>query len=215
MVLKWQMTRAFFISLIFLIGFGLTAVLIDEHKIKRFDQAVASYIQNGISPAMTSIMKFFTFIGSERAVPLLVLLAAILLYKVFNHRSELLLLLSVVIGSVLLNIILKVLFHRARPTVHRIINATGYSFPSGHSMMAFTLYGILAFLIWKHLATPFSRVIVLIGSAGMILFIGVSRIYLGVHYPSDVLGGYLISGCWLTASIWFYQQFKEKKMSRQ
>ncbi|MEH7018011.1 MULTISPECIES: phosphatase PAP2 family protein [Bacillus] len=146
-------------------------------------------------------MKFFTFIGSGLPVVFLTLAIILFLYKVLHHRRELILFVWVVIGSALLNWILKMIFHRARPTIHRIVDANGFSFPSGHSMAAFSLYGIVTFLLWRHVKSSFGRVILILISATMILAIGVSRIYLGVHYPSDVLGGYLASGTWLAASI--------------
>ena len=117
---------------------------------------------------------------------------------------------AVIAGSTLLNTLLKLAFQRARPTIHRIIEASGYSFPSGHSMAAFSLYGGLAFLIWKHIPTAIGRVLMIIVSAAFILTIGMSRIYLGVHYPSDVIGGYFLSGSWLAICIWFYQRYAER-----
>jgi undecaprenyl-diphosphatase len=82
-------------------------------------------------------------------------------------------------------------------------------------MAAFTLYGILTFLLWRHLPSYRSRSSLIIISAIMILMIGISRIYLGVHYPSDVLGGFLISGSWLFFSISIYQRHQEKIQSIQ
>jgi undecaprenyl-diphosphatase len=114
-----------------------------------------------------------------------------------------------------LNGTLKVLFHRARPTLHRIVNANGFSFPSGHSMTAFSLYGIIAFLLWRHIPTSLGRGLLICFSSVMIVTIGVSRIYLGVHYPSDVIGGFLVSGCWLAVSIWFYQRYQEKQFEEK
>lgn len=211
MNLKWQLTQAFFYSLFSMIGFGLIAILISEHKIARFDQAVTAFVRGFESPLMTEIMKFFTFIGSGFAIIPLVILVALFLYKVLKHRSELVLLLTVVVGSALLNETLKLIFHRSRPVLHRIVDASGYSFPSGHSMAAFTLYGIVAFLLWKHISTAYGRMLLIFFTVIMIAMIGISRIYLGVHYPSDVLGGYLASGSWLAFSIWFYQQYKERR----
>ncbi|WP_245602113.1 phosphatase PAP2 family protein [Peribacillus kribbensis] len=70
--------------------------------------------------------------------------------------------------------------------------------------MAFALYGILTFLLWRHISSRLGRTILIIVSILMILAIGISLIYLGVHYPSDVLAGYFISTFWLTLAIGFY-----------
>jgi undecaprenyl-diphosphatase len=207
MDIKHQLTRAFITSLIFATGFGLIAILIHDQQLNRFDQMIMNWIQGLESPAFTYVMKGFTFIGSGVVVAILVPIVAIFLYFVLGHRRELYLFIGVIIGSALLNEALKLIFHRARPTIHRIIDATGYGFPSGHSMAAFTLYGIVAFLLWRHLSTSLQRSMVIFFSALMIVAVGLSRIYLGVHYPSDVLGGYLASGSWLAASIWFFHKY--------
>jgi undecaprenyl-diphosphatase len=114
-------------------------------------------------------------------------------------------------GSVGWNQLLKVLFHRARPDVHRLIAETGFSFPSGHTMSACALYGAIVFLFWRHGATRFRRGLLLAFGALMIAGIGFSRIYLGVHYPSDVLGAMMAGGLWLTGAIWLYQWGMERR----
>jgi undecaprenyl-diphosphatase len=209
--LKWQLTRAFFISLICAFGFGLIALLISDQKIANFDNFIIRTVQSWESPALTTIMKFFTFVGAGLPAGVISLIAIIILYKFLDHRTELILFLWVVIGSALLNIGLKLLFQRARPVLHRIADANGFSFPSGHAMAAFSVYAVLAYLVWKHIRTGTGRALFLIFSIGMILLIGISRIYLGVHYPSDVLGGYLASGFWLAISIWFFQRNQERR----
>ncbi|MNP19214.1 putative undecaprenyl-diphosphatase YbjG [compost metagenome] len=148
-----------------------------------------------------------TNMGSFKSTVSITVIVILVLYKFLNLRRELILLTYVVISTILLNHLLKSLFQRERPTIHRIIEVSGYSYPSGHSMAAFSLYGVLAFLIWRHLHTRFSRGLMIVIASLIILAIGISRIYLGVHYPTDIIGGYLMSVCWLTALIWIYQRF--------
>lgn len=207
MNIKQQLAQAFVVSLICATSFGLIALLIQDRQIDNFDQTIAAWIQALESPVLTHLMEGFTVIGSGWVIAILVPVIAIFLYLVLGHRRELIFFIGVIIGSSLLNVVLKIIFHRARPTIHHIIEATGYSFPSGHSMAAFTLYGIVTFLLWRHLSDSFKRGILVLFSTVMILMIGISRIYLGVHYPSDVLGGYMASGSWLAASIWFFHRF--------
>ncbi|MDP1511896.1 phosphatase PAP2 family protein [Paenibacillus ottowii] len=211
MNLKLQLTRALFISFLCAIGFGGIALLVSDKKVAQFDNMIISVVQGLESPALTTIMKFFTFIGSGIPVAVISIAIFFILYKILHHRRELILFIWVVTGSALLNGTLKLVFHRARPTLHRIVNANGFSFPSGHSMAAFSLYGVIAFLLWRHISTSTVRGILIVCSSAMILMIGVSRIYLGVHYPSDVLGGFLASGSWLAISIWFYQRYQERR----
>ena len=198
------------ISVICAIGFGLIAVFVGNAKIQNFDDTIISVVQGIETPQLTTIMKFFTMIGNGIPIAIITIVVMIILYIFLGHRKELIFLVCVVIGSALLNTSLKLIFKRARPDINRIAEAHGYSFPSGHSMAAFTLYGVLAFLVWKHVPTAVGRVTIIILSSLFIAFIGISRIYLGVHYPSDILGGYLMSACWLTVSIWLYQRYLER-----
>ncbi|MCZ0754387.1 phosphatase PAP2 family protein [Anoxybacillus sp. J5B_2022] len=214
MNLKLELTRAFFLSLFSAIIFGLTAFLVSGSQVAHFDGAIISFIQRFESPALTSVMKFFSWIGSGRIVTMISLIALFVLYKAWKYRSELVLFVTVVAGSSILNQLLKSLFHRARPSLHRLAEASGFSFPSGHSMEAVALYGILAFLLWRRIDHRFGRVFLIFISFFMIMGIGVSRIYLGVHYPSDVIGGYFASSFWLFAAIWFYQRYKERNFEK-
>lgn len=211
----WQLIRFFLFSLLCAFGFTFVAVFIRDKKIAPIDQTIISKVQGLESPALTAIMKGFTFLGSSLVVGILIVLVLVFFYKVFRYRSELVLFIAVMVGSTLLNQVLKHVFHRARPHVHRLIEETGFSFPSGHSMEAFALYGILAFLLWRQLHTAWAREILILFSVIMILAIGTSRIYLGVHYPSDVIGGYLASGFWLFLIIYFYQWEMERRYERK
>ncbi|WP_366293957.1 phosphatase PAP2 family protein [Paenibacillus sp. AN1007] len=197
-----------------LFAFISTALSISDNQIHRFDAVLIDRIQGMESPGMTQFMQFFTWIGSELQVVVITVIVMFVLYAFLRHRSELLFLASVLAGSTLLNTVIKLVFQRARPTINRIIEVSGYSFPSGHSMAAFSLYGGLAFLIWKHIPSFAGRVCMIAASAAFILMIGISRIYLGVHYPSDIVGGYFLSGCWLFTCIWFYRRHLQRLSRR-
>ena len=92
-----------------------------------------------------------------------------------------------------LNQLLKRILQRPRPTEFRIIEETGYSFPSGHSMVSMAFYGYLIYLIYKYVENKYVKWTSIVLLSILICTIGVSRIYLGVHYTSDVLGGFLVS----------------------
>ncbi|WP_168123138.1 phosphatase PAP2 family protein [Paenibacillus sp. HB172176] len=206
MTLKRLFTEAYLLSALCALGFALIAVLIGDHKIRAFDLKWISIIQGYESSALTPIMTFFTAIGAGAPVIFITLAIMAVLFFVLHYRRELVFFAGVVIGSALLNMLLKILFHRARPLLHRIADANGYSFPSGHSMAAFTLYGILSFLLWKHARRIWIRSLIIFLGTCIVAMIGISRIYLGVHYPSDVFGGYLASGAWISINIWLYQR---------
>jgi undecaprenyl-diphosphatase len=110
--------------------------------------------------------------------------------------------LAAVAGSAVLNHLLKVLFARPRPHFeHPLLVETSYSFPSGHAMESFVVYGMLAYFAVLALRSWESRVAAVFGAALLVVLIGFSRMYLGVHYLSDVLAGYAAGGVWLSALI--------------
>ncbi|SNT56232.1 undecaprenyl-diphosphatase [Bacillus sp. OK838] len=214
MRLKQQLTIAFIVSVLSLIGFSFIAFTISANEYLKFDEVVIALVQGLESPLLTSIMKFFTYIGSTSALIILSLFILFFLYKVLKHRLELILFSAVIIGSPLLNLMVKLFFRRARPDLHRLIEIGGYSFPSGHAMNAFSLYSILTFLLWRHITAKWARVLLILFSMSMILSIGISRIYLGVHYPSDIIAGYLAGGFWIAISIWFFQRYQDRRKNK-
>ncbi|WP_102693290.1 phosphatase PAP2 family protein [Rummeliibacillus pycnus] len=214
MKLKGYLWSAFLVAFISIIGFSYIAILISNHKIIQFDQRVITFVQGLESPFLTLIMRFFTYLGSFPSVMVLFIVISYYLYIVLKHRAEFLLFGTVVVGTIIFNEMLKHFFHRARPDFHRLIEAGGYSFPSGHAMSAFAFYGIVAFLLWRHIPDQLGRTILILVSILFIFIIGISRIYLGVHYPSDIVGGYFASALWLTIAIWFFQRYKEKQYER-
>ena len=167
-----------------------------ENELFRFDQSVIDWVQGFINPQVTIIMKAFTFLGSTTALSLL-LIASVALMIGQQKRWESLFLVIAIGGGMVFNLLLKWIFQRERPTLNRLIDATGYSFASGHSMVSFIFYGMLGMLVYMFLASRLSKMITIMVSAVLILMIGTSRIYLGVHYPSDVIAGFAAGGVWL------------------
>lgn len=198
---------------IFIVSFCTIAYLVEMDQLVTFDHLIMTYVQSFETDILTNIMIFFSYIGDTVPVIIISLASAFFLYRVLHHRRELFLLVITMIGSTLLNITFKVIFQRTRPEINQIVFEEGYSFPSGHSMAAFSLYGILTFLLWRHIKTRIGRGILLMVNSLMIVLIGLSRIYLGVHYPSDVIGAYAVSGFWLFSVIWCYQWLQERKYS--
>jgi undecaprenyl-diphosphatase len=215
MNLKTYLVIAFSISVVSIIGFSLISLLISDQKIIRFDRTIIDRVQGLETPILTSMMKFFTFIGSAPFVIILSFFLLLFLYKVLHHRLELILFVAAITGSALLNGILKHFFQRVRPDFHRLIEIEGYSFPSGHAMNAFSVYSIISFLLWRHIQSRIGRSILILISVVLILAIGISRIYLGVHYPSDIIGGYFASGFWVTTAIMFFQYYQEKRYNKK
>ncbi|WP_424765540.1 phosphatase PAP2 family protein [Paenibacillus sp. sgz302251] len=208
--LKTVMFRSVVSVILMLCLFAGLAVMISRHRVALFDNQIVDVIRSLNSPNVTVVMKGFTTAGSGVYVTIITILIVLTLV-IIGYRREMIFFVGVILCSSLLNYLLKQIFHRARPDIHRIINAAGYSFPSGHSMSAFTLYSLTIYFLWKHARRAWTRIAIVIIGLTMILMIGISRIYLGVHYPSDIIGGYLISGAWLVASISWYEHYLEER----
>jgi undecaprenyl-diphosphatase len=113
----------------------------------------------------------------------------------------------------LVNTPLKLAVSRPRPSadlVHILSREQGNGFPSGHAFFAIVILGLLAYFAFINLKNRTLRMVVLAGLIALILLIGTSRVYLGVHWPSDVMGGYLIGGVLLTSLSWFHQTYKAR-----
>lgn len=210
-----RLLNAFGLTVVLFVAFLTVGVFVKLGQVERFDAAIIAFASCLESPVMTAVMKGLTFIGSSIMTTVLTAGAVAFLYFVLGHRRELLFFISVVVGSSLLNIIMKNAFHRERPNINRLIETTGYSFPSGHSMAAFALYGTLAFLLWRHVNGGVGRTLLIASGLFMTSAIGFSRIYLGVHYPSDVLGGYLATAAWLCLSIWIMNSSPSSHSSKR
>lgn len=188
----------------------MLSYLVQADHLVIFDKTVIDMVQGLEAGVLTAAMKFFTYIGSTRLIITLTIPIFLFLFLVLRLRGEILIFLAVVYITPILNRLLKLYFLRARPDFHRLIEIGGYSFPSGHAMNAFSFYSILAFLLWRHVPTRPGRIVVILFSSLMIFAIGISRVYLGVHYPSDIIGGFLASGLWVAAVIWFFQRYIER-----
>jgi undecaprenyl-diphosphatase len=115
-------------------------------------------------------------------------------------------------GSAALNQLLKQLFARPRPYFeHPLLLETSYSFPSGHAMDSFVVYGMLAYFAVLALESWHARTAVVFGAALLVLLIGFSRMYLGVHYFSDVVAGYAAGGVWLSTLVTGAETIRRRK----
>ena len=182
--LKW------IILFICLIGFCALAEDVFNKEIMNGDivgyKIISTFL---ISDFATPIAKFITNFGGA----IFLVIATITLFIVIKNKKIGISILSNVAIVTVLNQLIKRILQRPRPTEYRIIEETGYSFPSGHSMISMAFYGYLIYLIYKYVKNKYIKWISIILLSLLICLIGISRIYLGVHYTSDVLGGFLIS----------------------
>lgn len=187
------------------VGFLGLAEEVFHHEIMKGDivgyEFVSKYL---ISDGFTPIAKGITHLGGVYGIGIV---TAVLLLVLKEKREKILVLVNLFL-VVALNQCLKQLVQRPRPTEYRIIDQAGYSFPSGHSMVSMAFYGYLIYLIYQHIGQSLWKWIGIAALGALILSIGVSRIYLGVHYTSDVLAGFLLSAAYL---ILFVKVTKRKK----
>lgn len=170
-----------------------------EHETQAFDANVLLSIRSLQRSWLDPIMVFVTNIGDPRVLLVVcVVLSVILVLR--HYKAEAMTIAIAGFGALGLNFVLKNLFARARPELwSRIVDVTNYSFPSGHAMLSMVIYGLLGYL----LATQFYRwrVVIATISTLLILLIGFSRLYLGVHWLTDVMAGYAAGLVWLVTCI--------------
>lgn len=163
-----------------------------------------------ISDFVTPIAKYITVFGGATA---LISLSIIFLIVFKNKKLGLSISINLIIITIL-NLLLKNIVQRPRPTEYRMISETGYSFPSGHSMVSMAFYGYLIYLTYKNVKNVKLKWSLIIILSILIITIGTSRIYLGVHYTSDVIAGFMISISYLVIYTSIVKKFvleREKK----
>lgn len=176
-------------GLILLIGFIVLTILLLTNNISSFDDFIYKYFFQMRNKFFDIFFIFFTRLGD--IIPVTII--TICLLMIFNKEDRYILGSSMII-TLLINQGLKYIIQRPRPPLEeRLISQSGYSYPSGHSMMAMCLYGVLIYLINTKLKNKKLKIILTIILSIIILLIGVSRIYVRVHYPSDVAAGFLIT----------------------
>lgn len=190
--------------LLFLIAAVLFSFLVKEVAIERhevFDFKVFGWIAPYVSPGMTRFMEGITFFGTHLfLIPANILLTAYFLF-VRKHRWYTIKVASIALSSTALMFFLKLYFSRPRPLLPLLKPALGYSFPSGHSLMSFAFYGLLIYLTEQYIGNRLLKIFITVFLLLLIFLIGLSRIYLRVHYASDVLAGFCVGIMWLMLSL--------------
>jgi undecaprenyl-diphosphatase len=184
------------IAIIGTIGFAELAEQVLAGETQAFDVAILQWLNAHQHPLLTSLMIEMTYLGTGSVVVVVVGVAALFLWHT-EHKHSARLLLAATIGNLLLNGALKLVYHRVRPSVFVWQTvAVSSSFPSGHAMSATVVYGTVAYLVMRLQSHHWARMLTLGTATMLILLVCFTRLYLGVHYPSDVIGGMIVGLAW-------------------
>ena len=196
-----------------LLLFGLLALSIHIYPLLPIDVAITRSFQQNQAPWLRITMLVISYPGSSFLLPSLVILT-VAIFWALGDRLEAVFVAGLSVCSELLNILLKFLVHRPRPSggvVHIIVKSVGYSFPSGHVMAYIAYFGLLfAFGVLLFRGWHWWRTALLVVSAAFVVLIGPSRVYLGDHWASDVIGAYLIGGVLWGLAVGLYVPLKQR-----
>jgi undecaprenyl-diphosphatase len=201
-----------------LVVFGWLAEEMLEGDTQQFDAFVRTAVHQFTAPRLTQLMQVFSFLGSVAAVTALCLAA--ICVSLYFHRARTAALLAItMLGVAALDVTLKLAFHRPRPVAFFGATPSSYSFPSGHALGSLCFYGMLAAILSARAHGRGAKFCVWMTAVFLVGMIGFSRIYLGVHYPSDVIAGYCAAAVWVGAVVFVDRTLrngeKEKLKGRQ
>jgi undecaprenyl-diphosphatase len=179
------------------------------------DENILTYLEaNVVRKGLTGFMETVTYFASATFMQIGygVLVLIFLLQKNIRRSVEIA---AIGIGGFVINYCMKISFKRQRPPGPLIDALQNFSFPSGHATSAFIFYGLLIYLLWKSGLPKTLKIILSVILLLFSLLIGFSRMYLRVHYPSDVFAGFLIGFSWLLLAIWVMEKTRKKAGSQQ
>ena len=165
------------------------------------DTTITNFIYSFRSPPVTEVMMYFTYLGSAMVLFTLSIITIIFISKF--RKKDVLIYLGILYSAVLLNLVLKYMYQRPRPDDFPLIHENSLSFPSGHAMNSFVFFAALSYFIFRETRNIKIGLVVSVISLIIIGLIGISRVYLGVHYPSDVIGGFIAGFLWFVSAILF------------
>lgn len=190
-----------FLFLCSLIAFLAVAKYIFLDEKEGFDQAAFNFFEPFIRESVTNVMLFLSVIGNYQVMITANLLLISYFLFIRKHKWYSIKIPAISLGSLMLMFLLKTMFNRPRPLMPLLEPARGLSFPSGHSMMSVTFFGLIIYFINRKELNPTIKTIAISLLVVFILAIGISRVYLRVHYASDVIAGFCMGVIWLTIAI--------------
>jgi undecaprenyl-diphosphatase len=177
------------------------AVVEESPMLIRIDGFILDKFNIDFYPGLLGAMKVITFMGSWMFIVGLAGVFGVLLLFLPGKRLYLFHLVIVTLGSMGFNRLLKNYFNRERPLGPYEVEVIGHSYPSGHAMVSLAFYGLIMYFTWQFIGNIRHKIILTVLLMLLILAIGASRVYLGVHYPSDVVAGFAAGAFWLSLSL--------------
>ena len=162
-----------------------------------YDQQITDYVISYRNPALTKYFIFVTHVGDIYGYAAVLIAFTLMSIFVFKNWKYIIQIVLVLILSAVSNLMLKRFIDRARPGIEHMVSVESLSYPSGHAMSAMAFYGFLIYLFYRFKINIFLKIGVILLLGLLILSIGLSRIYLGVHFPSDIAGGYIAGFIWV------------------
>jgi membrane-associated phospholipid phosphatase len=211
---RFVLVLGFLLALSALLFFGWLAEEMMEGDTARFDSTITLAVHQNATPPLTTVMEVLTILGSSVVMAPLAILTLALCY--FRREFHALKTLAATFGgALLLEFSLKLAFHRPRPVpFFDLATPVSFSFPSGHALFSLCFFAGIAAVISPRLASQRAKLALWLMAIALILGIGLSRIYLGVHYPSDVLAGYSAAIVWV-ATVKFVNELHHKNVERE
>jgi undecaprenyl-diphosphatase len=164
-----------------------------------FDAPVRAFVHQNASPGLTALMRFMSRLGEPSSLVILGVGMVLALLAIHSKHAALRFVITMT-GAFVLDTALKQAFHRPRPVPFFGTDLPhSYSFPSGHALFSICFFGVVAALAAARLPSVAARAAVWMAALAIVFLIGLSRVYLGVHYPSDVIGGYAAAVAWVAA----------------
>ncbi|WP_179315524.1 phosphatase PAP2 family protein [Winogradskyella undariae] len=165
--------------------------------LSQFDTNVIEYIHSYRTPTLTKYFVFITDIGDIYGYLITFILCIVTFLMLFKSWQYVIQLIVVMALSLSSNVILKRIINRSRPNQEHLVTVETLSYPSGHAMAAMAFYGFLIYLFFHFKINSILKSVIITLLIFLIISIGISRIYLGVHFPSDIIGGFIAGFIWV------------------
>jgi undecaprenyl-diphosphatase len=202
----WPLIAGIVCALLAVLAFTWYASEVAEGELLAFDSSVREFVHSFASRRLTDVMTAVSYMGKVGTLVILgTVVTAVMLYlRAFRSTAIFLITMA---GEIMLEVTLKATYQRARPKpFFDLPPPESFSFPSGHALGSLCFYGILAWIVVRRIQDVRTRTAIAVLTAVFVLMIGLSRVYLGVHYPSDVLAGFVVGLIW-TSSVVFTDRY--------